>query len=415
MLPANRGGMAKLQDIELIDDLGEDSVTILVGPNGSGKSSFLRNLAERHRSENLIVVSNTPHDRFTGTRGIPRISAGLPDHVPGNIVKRAVARSLDKEDSTFFQISSILKYCHYRPRFGFRVEPGILYGLPTDDLLQIYEFKGKSNLDQLDDQVTEELARASNFLRRQNPYQPFWIEATKSVFEFSMLRDFVAVLQYEAILRRLDVIGKIDVLLQRDEYDLDGTVIDMHQASSGQLALISSLLFLITSAGTNPIILIDEPENGLHPSWQREYVDKLLAAMAYRDARIIIATHAPLIVTGALNENPNKVSVFRVRDGQPQRLDIEAGASPSSIEEILWEAFEVVTPANHFVSEEIVRVISRFEEDKIEKDDVLKLVDELDARSFDERQKRFFQAVRGLVDKVELAKSGIEDRGIDLA
>jgi hypothetical protein len=37
----------------------------------------------------------------------------------------------------------------------------------------------------------------------------------------------------------------------------------VHHASSGQLALISSLLFMITTVGENLIIIIDEPENSL--------------------------------------------------------------------------------------------------------------------------------------------------------
>jgi hypothetical protein len=178
----------------------------------------------------------------------------------------------------------------------------------------------------------------------------------------------------------------------------------MKHASSGQLALISSLLYLITNVGESPIIIIDEPENSLHPSWQREYVEKVLAAMTYRNATLLIATHAPLVVTGALADGPNLVSVFEVKEGKPRRLDLDSARSPSGIEEILWRAFDVVTPANHFVSEEIVSAISRFEAGEIEKVEVLRLVDSMDEGSFDERQKRFFGAVKELVDKVEAVR-----------
>ncbi|WP_246673926.1 AAA family ATPase [Mesorhizobium sp. B2-7-3] len=176
----------------------------------------------------------------------------------------------------------------------------------------------------------------------------------------------------------------------------------MQHASSGQLALISSLLFLITNVGDKPLIVIDEPENSLHPSWQRDYIGKILAAMNFRGASLIVATHAPLVVTGALADSPDLVSVFEVRDGATRRLPIETGpASPNSIEEILWRAFEVVTPANHFVSEQIVDEISRFEKGEVPKVQVLSLIERMEAESFDERQKGFFAAVRGLLDKIE--------------
>lgn len=407
--------MATLRDIEISDHKHEESVAILVGPNGSGKSTFLRSLAESYRHENVIAVSNTPHDRFARMRGIRRISAGRPDHTPPNIVKRALARSLDADDSSFHQISAIMDYCGYAPRFGFLIKKAKHYGSSFDDLRRKLDGHSSGTADEQmtwdsDPEHDEQLRRALAFLSRHDPGEFVWIDATGSVFEFSLAREFVVVLRCEAILRRLEVIGPIEVMLQRNDPHL--TVIEMHLASSGQLALISSLLFLITEAGSSAIILVDEPENSLHPSWQRAYVDNLMAAMTYRDATIVVATHAPLVVTGALSEAPDKVSVFRMQGGKPARLQIDTSAEPSSIEEILWKAFEVVTPANHFVSEEIIDAISRFEEDKIDKKEVLGLIDAFEKQSFEDKQLRFFDAVRKLVEKIERTKASI-DGGAD--
>lgn len=409
--------MADLWDLELSDHGGGDAVAILVGPNGSGKSTFLRSLADSHPDKNLIAVSNTPHDRFSRMRGIRRISVGHPGHSPANLVKRAIIRSLSLADSSFYQVSAIMEYCGYSPVFGFRVEADHNYGLSSDDTRLLLEASRGSPTDDLGGWVAEsensdDLDHALRFLTSYDASELLWIDASESAIEFSRSRDFAAVLRCESTLRRLKVIGRIDVMLrQKDRMEV---VIEMHRASSGQLALISSLLFLITEAGQNPVILVDEPENSLHPSWQREYVDKLMAAMSYRNATLVLATHAPLVVTGALNDDLHKVSVFRVLEGKPTRLKIDPSASPASIEEILWEAFEVVTPANHFVSEQIVRAISQFEADEISKDEVLMLVSKLEEKSFDDKQKRFFGAVRGLVGKIETAKSSSSD-GDDLA
>lgn len=404
--------MATFRDIEIFDRKREESVSILVGPNGSGKSTFLRALAESCRNENVIAISNTPHDRFARMRGIRRISAGRPDSIPPNIVKRALARSLDADDSSFQQISAIMVYCGYAPRFGFRIEKAKNYGFSFDDVRWKLDDGGSLTPDakiewDSEPEHEEQLRRALEFLIRHDRGEFVWIDATSSVLEFSLAREFVAVLRCEAILRRLDIIGPIGVVLQRD--DDDRTVIEMHRASSGQLTLISSLLFLITEARRGAIILIDEPENSLHPSWQRAYVEKLMAAMAYREATMIVATHAPLLVTGALNSAPDLVSVFRVQDGQPRRLQIDTSAAPSSIEEILWEAFGVVTPANHFVSEEIVEAISCFEKGEIDKEKVIELIEAFEARSFEDQQLKFFAAVRKLLDKVERKKAGTDD------
>ncbi|MBM1689282.1 ATP-binding protein [Sulfitobacter geojensis] len=241
---------------------------------------------------------------------------------------------------------------------------------------------------------------AVSYLRRYERGEEIWIDAGSSAYEFSRTREFASVLQLETILRRLGVIRGIRVLLQRKS---DGVEIDMEHASSGQLALISSMLFLVTNVGRDPLIIIDEPENSLHPSWQRDYVEKILVAMNFRNANVIIATHAPLVVTGALASSPDLVSIFEVRDGTPKRLDMDAAhILPNSIEAVLWRAFEVITPANHFVSERIVDEISLFEKGKVPKDQVLSLIKRMEAESFDERQKSFFEAVRGLVSKIEI-------------
>lgn len=52
-----------------------EQVAILVGPNGAGKSNFLRALGSNLRkSRDVAVICNTAYDRFSGMRGIKRIS-----------------------------------------------------------------------------------------------------------------------------------------------------------------------------------------------------------------------------------------------------------------------------------------------------------------------------------------------------
>jgi len=379
-----------------------ESVSILVGPNGSGKSSFLRDLAVRYcHDRNIVIVCNTPHDRFAGLRGTRRISVGKKEGSPKIIVKNAVAQSLAGSGAEFYQISSTLEYCGYRPRFGFRIEPGRLYGRTIDEIrLELQRpFDDELNLDIHKDDIENALG----FLARHHESETIWIDVSEKVLEFSRSREFAAVLRLESKLRAWKVLRGMRVFLQRFD---DDDAIEMRHASSGQLAMISSLLFLIASAGENPLVIIDEPENSLHPTWQREYVEKVLTALSYRGATVIVATHAPLVVTGALSDSPSIVSVFAVRNGVTQRLPIDSAASAqSSIEEILWRAFEVVTPANHFVSEQIVAEVSRFEKGETSKEDVLELIQRMEDKSFDERQRSFFAAVKTLLGKVEAARN----------
>lgn len=359
-------------------------------------------LALQNRDERSVaIVCNTPHDRYSGLRGTQRISVGRSTDSPKHIVKRAVVNSLTGNGALFYQASSILKYCGYQPRFGFQIRPIEQHDQEVNSLLleQLV-----SPIDEDESKIADgELQLASSFLKRHPLSKQVWIDASDQALEFSLAREFASVLKLESKLRSMGVFRSIQVFLQRAE---DGETIEIRHASSGQLALISSLLFLITSTGENPLVIVDEPENSLHPNWQREYVSKVLTALSYRNASVYIATHAPLIVTGALSSNPELVSVLEMRGGTTQKLPIDhRQAASSSIEEVLWRAFEVVTPANHFVSEQIVEEVSRYERGEIRKEEVLKLIHRMRGESFDTRQRVFFDAVIQLLNKIQAGRS----------
>ncbi|MBM1169924.1 AAA family ATPase [Microvirga arabica] len=381
----------------------DEAVAILVGPNGSGKSNHLRKIAiEYHSHRDVTVISNTTYDRFLGIRGINRHSSGRTGQSPKATIKRAVAATLDREGSEFYQISATLEFCGYLPRIGFRIERSQAMREASFDPSDRYGpfFRSQEEYQDFED--------SRHFLERWREDEIIWIDSKSSVLEFSRRREFAAVLRSEQLLYKAKLLRRIHVYLEK-EY---GAPFELQHASSGELSLISSLVFLITTVGDNAIVLIDEPENSLHPSWQRDYIDKVLGALMYRNASIVVATHAPLVVTGATTQRPNHVTVYQVRNGNPDRLNINGmAAGDNGIEAVLWKAFDVVTPANHFVSEEIVEAIDQYERDEINKGAVLTLIARMRARSFDPKQEEFFDAIRTLVEKVETRKASHNNNG----
>jgi predicted ATPase len=371
-----------------------DRVAILVGPNGTGKSRALRALAQDYdRQRDIVIVSNAAHDRFKGMRSRNRLSFGRGGDSAKSIIKAALAKVLDEDGPALFNIRAVLEYCGYDENIGFlphiiRWDSHIL----RKDELAGREYRSGS--------VTD-ADRAVGFIQRSRPGEISWAGTGSGGYDFSSRESLAALLRSEAQLRREGVISRVEVFLQKH-----GRPILLNEASSGELSLISSLIFLIATAPSNAIVLIDEPENSLHPSWQREYVDKVLAALNYRNASVIIATHSPLVVTGALTHDSPLTTVFRVGQGQVEKLDIAtSSAAPNSIEEVLWKAFEVVTPANHFVSEEIVEAIDAYERGRRSKADVIELVRFMQRKSDDRAQQDFFRAVLQLIDRVERRKN----------
>ncbi len=384
--------MLEMLGIDSAGSYGRERVAFLVGPNGAGKSNFLRELATSLRqSRNIAIISNTPYDRFSGMRGIKRLSSSRGNRSPKLITKIAVIETLNDGDGRrFYQVEKILEYCGYIGKIGFLVRHNRMEKFGD---LRVLLSKGGGQ---------EDINLASSFFERANSDEMVWVGDRSRIVSFSQGLEFVSVLRLESELRNAGIVVDIDVYLQRQ----DGSIIELSSASSGELTLISTLLFLIANDDMDPLVLIDEPENSLHPNWQREYVDRLLNALEYRSATIVIATHAPLVVTGALASARDIVSVHRVEHGEPRTLDMSAAdRTTESIEAVLWEAFDVITPASHFVSKEMVDVVGGVESGEIAADVAIAQVNAMDRRSFDATQQAFFGAVRELIVKVEAERT----------
>ncbi len=79
----------------------------------------------------------------------------------------------------------------------------------------------------------------------------------------------------------------------------EGQSITGAHLSSGQWSWLSSFAGLAVEIDDASVILVDEPENSLHPTWQQSYVPTLIRIIEkYQRCHAIVATHAPLIASG---------------------------------------------------------------------------------------------------------------------
>lgn len=95
-------------------------------------------------------------------------------------------------------------------------------------------------------------------------------------------------------------------------YDLKITKLDspnlfdmsLRRASSGEQCLLVIMLGIAGHIRDNSLVLIDEPEISLHPSWQTRFMDLLINIFKnYEDCHFIIATHSPQIVARLSQDN----------------------------------------------------------------------------------------------------------------
>ena len=126
---------------------------------------------------------------------------------------------------------------------------------------------------------------------------------------------------------------EIVVVSSTGEFPIDG-------ASGGLMALIQITwqIFLFTKAHAgNVVVLIDEPENHLHPTLQRDFLGKLL--VAFPAVQFIVATHSPFIVSSVRDSDIYALSYQRVPGTETHeeaaavvasKMDVQDRASPAS-------------------------------------------------------------------------------------
>lgn len=72
-------------------------------------------------------------------------------------------------------------------------------------------------------------------------------------------------LKHERILKKNHLIHDIEITLSRGH-----SIIPSSHLSSGEACYMATLAFILTYISDNSVIIIDEPENSLHPRWQKK-------------------------------------------------------------------------------------------------------------------------------------------------
>ncbi|KSB87552.1 hypothetical protein AS593_21065 [Caulobacter vibrioides] len=129
---------------------------------------------------------------------------------------------------------------------------------------------------------------------------------------------------------------------------------NLMELSSGELNIITGFLNLAMYIKDGSLVLIDEPENSLHPAWQLRYTSMLQAFIErHPGCHYIIATHSPLILSGAAR---NGATTIRLDAKGAETLDEDqATESPDAT---LVTAFEVVTSHNNYLRQLVLKALT---------------------------------------------------------
>ena len=198
----------------------------------------------------------------------------------------------------------------------------------------------KSTMANVDPSVAEELVELYDnadflptcltVLREQRGVS--WTLLSNGTFDGTLSEIERTALRVLGTLRLLKMRGAL--LLPREE------PLSFDALSSGQWQVLSSILLVAFAVRDDALVLVDEPENSLHPAWQQKYLPTLVNAMAHvRGAHVVVATHSPLV---AASIHPDIGSVCAVKRTLTGRVHAELLSRTTfgwSADDILQEVF----------------------------------------------------------------------------
>jgi hypothetical protein len=145
--------------------------------------------------------------------------------------------------------------------------------------------------------------------------------------------------------------------------------------SSGQWHMFSSLFLTALAAEDDSLILVDEPENSLHPLWQLDFLPQLKKVLAgVRGVHTIVATHSALVASSLPTSVAEVIKVKRNASGRVSSSKVPAQPFGWTADDILVSVFGLETSRSKVFQETMDRALRLFAEGDRQNEELRTLV-----------------------------------------
>lgn len=355
-------------------------ITSFVGPNGCGKSQRLIDLCTDNAISTGVIV-NTPFSRFSRSKKNREVLRISPYGVK-RTVDRNLASFFDAKGRDTFDISDLLEEINFYPTVELELE-----------ICSISNFD--SLVGTIDPNEIYDLRSAVNSLPELGTYSVI-VSKNSDSFERSLRGKNRILFKYVSQLAAQNVIERYELVFFHKTRGRQS----FSALSSGEQTLISTYLFIRSLLPDLRVLLIDEPENSLHPYWQRKYLEFIHMALGYSEVKVYLATHSPVLVSGALASYSDAVEIVQVNGEKSDLLLQDSNHGSDSVEEILYSAFGTITPANSYLSELISELTWSVQGGDLSKEDAVKTIREFQKKSYSQDQIDFIDACVNLIQSI---------------
>lgn len=288
----------------------------LIGKNGSGKTYLMNRLISQSLSSEMeynnlgavfsrmIVISNTINDKCYRPANITRHKARLNNYHFVSLTSEKYYNKIFPRGKkvTLFSLLEKVQKRDSRKRGGF--EQGYLLDIVTENVIPGFSFSIKTNIG-------------------ENVYNNFSeLTGRYGLINLASNRDLITNSEVEYALPDEDI-----------QFYKNGEPFTL---SSGQLSFLISMFSIISTIESNSLVMIEEPENFLHPSLLTHFINLLAKILRDTNSVAIVATHSALV----LREIPaEQITILQRRSDFTMHLSPNIETFGADTHQIMMDVF----------------------------------------------------------------------------
>lgn len=363
----------------------DNYITLLIGENGSGKSEFLKSIIQSLRQEpndkqilsKMTMTHSGVNKKVRWPRKVIACSLSVSDKFP------YCKNSWSEDDFYFYAgpktasnnifigkyredlfrcfnitckdnfkeklLSKCLEFMELPNVFEFKMTLGSVLRRKLNKLTENESFDPLLNIDETIFSIFERMGFDKHDSSKENEQVRDLSESVKKLYANPSARITIQMIIKESEKTNLNLMDFILHLI--DEKILSVSELnevsnnDFLNLSSGQFNLIRNIATIVSQLKNHSLLIVDEPEISLHPSWQIKFMDLIgIILKHFEGCHVIVASHSHLLATSLPLTFSNVLVSKKSNSFKLEPLD----ASPTGLSSdmLLYGVFGVLTRGN---------------------------------------------------------------------